>query len=64
MDIDQHVRRNDLKRYALQCGLAGIVVLLLLMVLDTVTQTVLIASLGASAFIASASSSVGIRTGP
>ena len=51
MDIDQHLRRDDLKRYALQCGLAGIVVLLLLLVLDTVTQTVLIASLGASAFI-------------
>ena len=52
MDIDQHIRRDDLKRYALQCGLAGLVVLLLLLVLDTVTQTVLIASLGASAFIA------------
>ena len=52
MDIDQHLRRDDLKRYALQCGLAGVVVLLLLLVLDTVTQTVLIASLGASAFIA------------
>jgi CBS-domain-containing membrane protein len=52
MDIDEHIRRNDLKRYALQCGLAGFAVLLLLLVLDTVTQTVLIASLGASAFIA------------
>lgn len=52
MDIDQHIRRQDLKRYALQCGLAGAVVLMLLLVLDTVTQTVLIASLGASAFIA------------
>ena len=52
MDIDQHIRRQDLKRYALQCGLAGVVVLMLLLVLDTVTQTVLIASLGASAFIA------------
>ena len=52
MDIEQHIRHDDLKRYALQCGLAGIVVLLLLLVLDTVTQTVLIASLGASAFIA------------
>ena len=39
-------------RYALQCSMAGVVVLLLLLVLDSVTQTVLIASLGASAFIA------------
>jgi CBS-domain-containing membrane protein len=52
MDIEQHFRHDDLKRYALQCGLAGIVVLVLLLVLDSVTQTVLIASLGASAFIA------------
>jgi len=52
MDLDQHIRRADFKRYALQCGMAGVVVLLLLLVLDAVTQTVLIASLGASAFIA------------
>ena len=52
LDIDRHFRRADLKRYALQCGLAGIVVLVLLLVLDAVTQTVLIAALGASAFIA------------
>jgi CBS-domain-containing membrane protein len=52
MDIEQHFRHDDLKRYAMQCGLAGIVVLVLLLVLDSVTQTVLIASLGASAFIA------------
>lgn len=36
----------------MQCGLAGIVVFVLLLVLDAVTQTVLIAALGASAFIA------------
>lgn len=36
----------------MQCGLAGLVVLVLLFVLDSVTQTVLIAALGASAFIA------------
>jgi CBS-domain-containing membrane protein len=36
----------------MQCGLAGLVVLVLLFVLDAVTQTVLIAALGASAFIA------------
>jgi CBS-domain-containing membrane protein len=52
MSLDQQLRRDDIKRYALQCGMAGAVVLLLLLVLDAVTQTVLIASLGASAFIA------------
>lgn len=52
MDINQHFRVADLKRYALQCGLAGTVVFVLLLVLDAVTQTVLIASLGATAFIA------------
>lgn len=52
MDFDQHFRRESFKRYALQCGLAGVAVLALLLVLDAVTQTVLIASLGASAFIA------------
>ena len=36
----------------MQCGLAGLVVLVLLFVFDSVTQTVLIAALGASAFIA------------
>jgi len=52
LDIDRHFRREDFKRYAMQCGLAGLVVFILLLVLDTVTQTVLIAALGASAFIA------------
>ncbi len=52
LDIDRHFRRGDLKRYAMQCGLAGLVVLVLLLVLDAVTQTVLIAALGASVFIA------------
>ena len=52
LDIDRHFRREDFKRYAMQCGLAGFVVFILLLVLDTVTQTVLIAALGASAFIA------------
>jgi len=36
----------------LQCGLAAVVVLTLLLVLDAVTQTVLIAALGSSTFIA------------
>lgn len=52
IDLDRHIRRDNVKRYALQCGLAGLVVLVLLLVLDSVTQTVLIAALGASAFIA------------
>jgi CBS-domain-containing membrane protein len=52
LDIDRHFRRENLHRYLLQCGLAGFVVLLLLLILDAVTQTVLIAALGASAFIA------------
>ena len=52
LNIDQHFRRENFKRYALQCGLAGFVVFILLLLLDAVTQTVLIAALGASAFIA------------
>lgn len=52
MDYDIHFRLDNFKRYGLQCGLAGVVALVLLLVLDAVTQTVLIASLGASAFIA------------
>ena len=52
MDYDRHFRLDNFRRYGLQCGLAGIVVLMLLLILDIVTQTVLIASLGASAFIA------------
>lgn len=52
IDLDNHLRTEHTKRYLLQCGLAGLVVLILLLVLDSVTQTVLIAALGASAFIA------------
>jgi CBS-domain-containing membrane protein len=52
MDFHNQFRLHNLKRYSLQCGLAGLAVLLLLLILDAVTQTVLIASLGASAFIA------------
>jgi CBS-domain-containing membrane protein len=52
VDFDRHFRRENFKRYALQCGLAGLAVVILLLVLDAVTQTVLIAALGASAFIA------------
>lgn len=52
LKLNDRLRRENLNRYFLQCGLASIVVLILLLVLDTVTQTVLIAALGASTFIA------------
>lgn len=52
LGLDSRLRRENIKRYALQCSLAAAVVLILLMVLDAVTQTVLIAALGASVFIA------------
>jgi len=51
-DFQRHLRRENFKRAVVQCALAGAVVLLLLLVLDAVTQTVLIAALGASAFTA------------
>jgi len=51
-DFDRHLRRENFRRSLLQCGLAGVAVLVLLLVLDAVTQTVLIAALGSSAFIA------------
>ena len=47
----------------MQCGLAGLVVLVLLFVFDSVTQTVLIAALGASAFIAFATNLQTIEIG-
>ena len=52
LGLDSRLRRESIRRYALQCSLAAAVVLILLMVLDAVTQTVLIAALGASVFIA------------
>ena len=52
LDLDDRLRNDNLRRYAIQCSLAAFVVLILLLVLDVVTQTVLIAALGASAFIA------------
>ena len=52
LDLDSRLRRENIRRYALQCSLAAAVVLILLLVLDAVTQTVLIAALGASVFIA------------
>ena len=52
LGLESRLRRENIRRYALQCSLAAAVVLLLLLVLDAVTQTVLIAALGASVFIA------------
>lgn len=52
LDLDDRLRRENLNRYFLQCTLAFVVVLILLLVLDAFTQTVLIAALGASTFIA------------
>lgn len=52
LNLEDRLRRENLSRYFLQCGLASIVVVILLLVLDAVTQTVLIAALGASTFVA------------
>ena len=52
LGLEGRLRRENIRRYALQCSLAAAVVLMLLLVLDAVTQTVLIAALGASVFIA------------
>ncbi len=52
LDLDDRLRKDRLRRYALQCSLATAVVLILLVALDAVTQTVLIAALGATTFIA------------
>jgi len=52
LNLDDRLQRENLNRYFLQCTLAFVVVLILLLVLDAFTQTVLIAALGASTFIA------------
>lgn len=49
--LDEEFRARK-KRYVLQCGLAACVVFVVLFVLDAVSQTTIIASLGASSFIA------------
>jgi CBS-domain-containing membrane protein len=49
--LDSKFRQNKL-RYVFQTGLAAITMMAVLLLLDEVAQTVLIASLGASAFIA------------
>lgn len=43
--------KKNRSRYIIQCLLATVVIYLVLLVLDTVTQTVLISALGASTFI-------------
>ena len=52
LGIEHRVSKENLSRYVLQCSLAAAFVLVLLMILDAVTQTVLIAAFGASTFIA------------
>lgn len=52
LGLNDRLRKENIRRYAIQCALAATVVLILLLVLDTVTQTVLIAALGSSSFIA------------
>ncbi len=52
LGLNGRLRTDNIRRYALQCSLATVVVLILLVALDAVTQTVLIAALGASTFIA------------
>ena len=52
LDLESRLGRENIERYAIQCSLAAIVVLILLLVLDAVTQTVLIAAFGSSTFIA------------
>lgn len=52
LGLEERVRKEQVRRTILQCSLAAIVVLIVLSLLDAVTQTVLVASLGSSAFIA------------
>jgi len=52
LNIEDRIGEDNIKQYLVQCSLASVVVLILLLVLDAVTQTVLIAALGASTFIA------------
>lgn len=52
LGLEHRLRKENLRSYLLQCTLAAVAVLTMLLVLDAVTQTVLIAALGASTFIA------------
>ena len=49
--LDKKFRQNILK-YILQCSLATIAIFIILLFLDVLTETAIIASLGATAFIA------------
>jgi CBS-domain-containing membrane protein len=48
--LDQGFRKHK-ARYVLQCALATLAVLIVLLILDTISNTVIIAALGASSFI-------------
>lgn len=52
LGLENRFQPQNLHRYLMQCGLATVIVLILLLILDVLTQTVLIAALGASTFIA------------
>jgi len=52
LNLEDRIGKDKVRRYVVQCSLASLVVLALLLVLDAMTQTVLIAALGASTFIA------------
>jgi CBS-domain-containing membrane protein len=52
LGLESRLRAENLSRYVMQCALATAAVLTLLLILDAFTQTVLIAALGASTFIA------------
>jgi len=49
--IDEKFKKNKL-RYAIQCSLASLSVFLVLLILDSISNAAVIASLGASSFIA------------
>lgn len=52
LDLDNRLRTDNIRRFAIQSSLGTLVVLILLVALDAVTQTVLIAALGATTFVA------------
>lgn len=52
LDLANRLTTTNVRRYAIQCALATVVVLILLVGLDAVTQTVLIAAFGSTTFIA------------
>jgi CBS-domain-containing membrane protein len=52
LGLEGRLRRENLVRYGIQSGLATAFLLALLLIMDVLTQNVLIAALGASTFIA------------